>query len=84
VPIKIRPGSARPAVGGEQPMPWWSGLALTISTTVLAYFFIFPALVILRCKYLDAERPYRVPGGQVGAWLAVVITKAQISGSRSA
>jgi len=40
--------------------------ALTISTTVLAYFFISPALVILRRKYPDAERPYRVPGGHTG------------------
>jgi len=51
-------------------------LALTISTTVLAYFFIFPALLVLRRKYPDAERPYRVPGGQAGAWLAVIITEA--------
>jgi hypothetical protein len=40
------------------------------------YFFIFPALVILRRKYPDAERPYRVPGGQAGAWLTVIITEA--------
>jgi glutamate:GABA antiporter len=50
-------------------------LALTISTTTLSYVFIFPALVILRRKYPDAGRPYRVPGGRLGAWLAVLITE---------
>jgi glutamate:GABA antiporter len=50
-------------------------LALTISTTTLSYVFIFPALVVLRRKYPDAARPYRVPGGQAGAWAAVIITE---------
>jgi glutamate:GABA antiporter len=51
-------------------------LALTISTTVLTYVFVFPALIILRRKYPDAHRPYRVPGGTAGAWLAVIISEA--------
>ena len=34
-------------------------LALTISTTVLTYVFVFPALLILRRKFPDANRPYR-------------------------
>jgi amino acid transporter len=51
-------------------------LALTISSTTLSYFFIFPALVILRRKYPQADRPYRVPGGPLGAWAAVLITEA--------
>jgi glutamate:GABA antiporter len=51
-------------------------LALTISSTTLSYFFIFPALVILRRRYPQAERPYRVPGGQVGAWAAMLISEA--------
>ncbi len=50
-------------------------LALTISSTTLSYIFIFPALTILRRKYPDVERPYRVPGGAVGAWAAVLITE---------
>jgi glutamate:GABA antiporter len=50
-------------------------LALTISTTTLSYVFIFPALTVLRRKYPNAERPYRVPGGQAGAWAAVIITE---------
>jgi glutamate:GABA antiporter len=50
-------------------------LALTVSTTVLSYVFIFPALTVLRRKYPNAERPYRVPGGAAGAWAAVIITE---------
>ena len=51
-------------------------MPLTISTTTLSYIFIFPALVVLRRKYPDAPRPYRVPGGPVFAWAAVIITEA--------
>ena len=50
-------------------------LALTVSTTTASYIFIFPALTILRRRYPDADRPYRVPGGPAGAWAAVVITE---------
>jgi glutamate:GABA antiporter len=50
-------------------------LALTVSTTTASYIFIFPALTILRRRYPNADRPYRVPGGMAGAWAAVVITE---------
>jgi len=50
-------------------------LSLTISSTAVGYFFIFPALLILRRKYPNAARPYRVPGGRAGAWAAVIITE---------
>jgi glutamate:GABA antiporter len=50
-------------------------LSLTISSTAVGYFFIFPALTILRRRYPNAARPYRVPGGAVGAWAAVIITE---------
>jgi len=48
-------------------------IALVISTTAVSYVFVFPALVALRRKYPDAHRPYRVPGGTAGAWIAAVI-----------
>jgi amino acid transporter len=50
-------------------------LSLVISTTALSYLFMFPALVVLRKKYPDHPRPYKVPGGTVGAWVAVVLTE---------
>src|SRR5581483_665676 len=50
-------------------------IALTASTATLAYLFVFPALVVLRKKYPDAHRPYRVPGGMFGAWICVILTE---------
>ena len=50
-------------------------LALTISTSALSYFFIFPALLRLRRSHPRAARPYRVPGGAAGAWAAVITTE---------
>ena len=49
-------------------------LSLAISTTTFSYIFIFPALVVLRYKYPNANRPYRVPGGMVGAWIVMLLT----------
>lgn len=40
-------------------------LALVISSTTAGYISIFPALLILRRRYPNAQRPYRVPGGAV-------------------
>jgi amino acid transporter len=51
-------------------------IALVISTTAVSYVFIFPALVALRIKYPNVHRPYRVPGGMAGAWIAAIITEA--------
>ena len=48
-------------------------IALVISLATLCYFFMFPALIVLRRKYPDRPRPYTVPGGMVGAWIAVVL-----------
>ena len=45
-------------------------IALVISTTSLSYVFVFPALIRLRHKHPDMPRPYRVPGGTAGAWIA--------------
>jgi amino acid transporter len=51
-------------------------ISLVISTTAVSYFFIFPALVALRIKYPHVQRPYRVPGGMAGAWIATIISEA--------
>jgi hypothetical protein len=50
-------------------------ISLVISTASVSYVFVFPALVVLRRKYPDVHRPYRVPGGMAGAWIAAVITE---------
>ena len=51
-------------------------IGFTISTTTLSYLFIFPAYLILRYKYPDVRRPYRVPGGMVGAWIVTLLPLA--------
>lgn len=53
-------------------------IALAASTATLAYFFVFPALVILRHKQPDATRPFRVPGGVAGAWVCVILTEIMV------
>ncbi len=51
-------------------------IGFTISTTTLSYLFIFPAYLILRYKYPDVRRPYRVPGGMLGAWIVTLLPLA--------
>ena len=47
-----------------------------ISTTTLSYLFIFPAYFILRFKYPNIHRPYKVPGGMVGAVIVTLLPLA--------
>jgi glutamate:GABA antiporter len=53
------------------------GIALTlaISTATLCYAFMFLTLPILRSRFPDVPRPYRVPGGVVGCWVCAVLTE---------
>lgn len=56
-------------------------LGLVISTTTFSYILIFPALLTLRRKYPNIPRPYRVPGGQLGAWICVVLATIWVGGA---
>ena len=38
--------------------------------TLISYLWIFPAAAVLRHKYPEVRRPYRVPFGEGGIWLA--------------
>jgi len=49
-------------------------LYLATSTTLLSYLLIFTAALKLRYSHPAAVRPYRVPGGMTGMWLAVSVT----------
>jgi amino acid transporter len=51
-------------------------IGFTISTTTLSYLFIFPTYLILRYKYPNVHRPYRVPGGIIGAWIVTLFPLA--------
>lgn len=49
-------------------------LSITISTSLIAYCFVFPAAWRLRTTHADTPRPYAVPGGRVGMAIAVGLT----------
>jgi glutamate:GABA antiporter len=56
-------------------------LGLVISTTTFSYVLVFPALVVLRRKYPNARRPYRVGGGVIGAWVTMLLCEAYVVGA---
>jgi amino acid transporter len=39
---------------------------------------MFPALLVLRHKYPDQPRPYTIPGGKAGAWIATILCEVGI------
>lgn len=45
-------------------------LGLAISTTTISYLAVFPSAIRLRYSHDDVKRPYRIPGGKAGIWLA--------------
>jgi amino acid transporter len=49
-------------------------LDIAISTTLISYLWIFPSAVNLRYAYGHVHRPYRVPYGRCGMWLAGGLT----------
>jgi glutamate:GABA antiporter len=51
-------------------------LGLVISMVTITYVLIFPAVIKLRYKYPDISRPYRIPFGTVGLWVAGILTTA--------
>ncbi len=53
-------------------------LGLVISTTTFSYVLVFPAIVVLRRKYPNARRPYRIGGGVVGVWGAMLLCEAYV------
>jgi amino acid transporter len=48
-------------------------LGLAISTTTISYLLVFPAIIKLRYSHPHVPRPYRVPGGNAGAWIVGVL-----------
>jgi amino acid transporter len=49
-------------------------LGLAISTTTIAYIVIYPALIRLRYSHPEVPRPYRIPFGNLGAWICGLLT----------
>ena len=57
---------------------FWSIFALSSVVFLLPYLLMFPSLIALRLRFPDRERPYRLPGGMVGAWIAVTLCELGI------
>lgn len=51
-------------------------LGVVISMVTMVYLLIFPAVIKLRYSHPDVPRPYRVPGGKAGLWIAGILTTA--------
>jgi amino acid transporter len=49
-------------------------LTIAISTTLISYLWIFPSALKLRYTHPHVRRPYRVPGGLRGMWIAAGLT----------
>jgi amino acid transporter len=61
--------------GGNQEV-FWTIFSLSSIVFMAPYLLMFPALLLLRRKHPDVVRPYRVPGGRAGAWIAVLLAEA--------
>lgn len=59
--------------GGTTPALFSIVLGFALSTTAISYALIFPAFLVLRYKYPAIPRPYKVPGGMVGAWIVTLL-----------
>ena len=62
--------------GGDADKYFAAVLGLAISTTTISYLAIFPALLKLRLSHPHVPRPYRVPGGILGAAVVSILTTA--------
>jgi glutamate:GABA antiporter len=61
--------------GGNEQI-FWTIFALSSIVFMAPYVLMFPALLVLRRKFPDVPRPFRVPGGRAGAWVAVGLAEA--------
>jgi len=70
---------ARQLTSGNASKDFAAVLSLTISTTLISYLGIFPALAVLRRKMPDLKRPYRAPAATfISVWLTVLILFATV------
>ena len=54
-------------------------LYMAISTTLLSYLWIFPAVLKLRYTHPHVRRPYVVPFGTAGIWISTILTTGWIA-----
>jgi glutamate:GABA antiporter len=53
-------------------------LDIAISTTLLSYLWIFPAVLKLRYSHGGVHRPYVHPWGMAGVWISTILTTGWI------
>jgi amino acid transporter len=53
-------------------------LDIAISTTLISYLWIFPAVLKLRYSHPDVPRPFVHPWGMAGIWVSTVLTTGWI------
>jgi len=66
------------AVDPSQASVFWTLFALSSIVFLIPYLLMFPALLVLRRKFPDQPRPYTVPGGAAGAWIATILCETGI------
>jgi glutamate:GABA antiporter len=54
-------------------------LDIAISTTLLSYLWIFPAVLKLRYSHGHVKRPYVHPGGMTGLWISTILVTGWIA-----
>ncbi|MEI8104681.1 MAG: APC family permease [Actinomycetes bacterium] len=47
-------------------------LDIALSTTLISYILVFPAILKLRYTHADVHRPYAFPFGKVGIWIGTI------------
>jgi amino acid transporter len=62
----------------NQTSVFWTLFALSSIVFLIPYLLMFPALLVLRRNYPDQPRPYTIPGGNAGAWIATILCEAGI------
>jgi len=52
---------------------YWILTALTAQLYLIMYLLMFLTAIVLRYKRPDTPRPYRIPGGNFGMWVVVML-----------
>jgi glutamate:GABA antiporter len=63
----------------NQASVFWTLFALSSIVFLIPYLLMFPALLVLRRNFPDQPRPYTVPGGAAGSWIATILCEAGIA-----
>jgi amino acid transporter len=60
---------------------FWMMFKLSSLCFLISYLMVFPSFLALRYKRAERPRPYRMPGGLLGAWCATVVCWVFIAGA---